>query len=1002
MTKKLRILLLGIIIALVSLIGNLNFAVLAANSSDNDNQLNISMENLIDNESFSNVGTSYPASPVGWVGNIMDSKLSSNVAAGVISLKVDSLMTAVNQENNSYKLPNDFIKKVNFNTLISPFDYNSDTANALMISTPNQTAYAYKSSTYEIKPNSYYKLSVFVYTPDFSIIGEDYNYGAFVAINGDIKAISEPINTYNTWKQYSIYFSGYSYKTASVQVSLQLGDVGQDKDGNKTMRPASGYVFFDKVLLQPISYETYQESKNNSLKSDYFADELTSNILPESFQADFESGFSNWQNEESNNVSVSVANDVHLPFGNQALKIATKGRGYAGYRSQPFKIERHKFYHLGVWQNKADIRSGTAFANIVSKDKNGEYKSHGTLNSFSANLGENSWLGDWNQGSFFIKGSSLMDKEVYLELWFGNSSAPAVGTVYYDNITLEEILPEDYNNHSSSGTTIVFTDSQGGPSLVNGNFDSIGNYTEYAYPMPVASWNALFEQKNENKTIAGIIRGDEEHFMANRHLYGAPSYPYAIDNPNTNLLMIANTKPSAYGYSIDISVAAETYKKISVNLQTQINGNYGAELVLKNDDIVISRHSNINTQNQFITYNFYVYSGINAHNLTLEIWLGKEGGFNNEYYTSGHLFVDFVDAIDSDQDSYENANSKFDKKYSFALENFETFEESNKALKTPSNWTIINPLTHIKTVKAGIINLNEYDAWALGGLSKSKIGKDNLSPYALVIYSPEPTAFGMKQSFAIRYETDAYYQITIRIKTVDIPQDKGAKIILEADKYYFDNINTEYREFNYDNDFVDYKFFVNVGASAITHNIQIWLGDNTKPSALASGLVVVDQISIEKIDETAYAEGIAALSSEDKDQIPDNIAKAVLSQTSDESTTPSEDEEDKKPFEWWLVPSILFSILLIVCVIAIIVNYVAPVISKRLKRSKKGSIAYDRRLTVHTAINKKNKEQSKPDTKAAKETESVDSPEEKQQEVEKRLIRRKKYTPKEYKDEFED
>ncbi|NLC17294.1 MAG: hypothetical protein GX756_05380, partial [Clostridiales bacterium] len=481
MTKKLRIILLGIIIALVSLMGNLTFGVFAANSSDNDNQLNIRMENLIDNESFSEAGTSYPTSPTGWVGNIMDNNLSSNIAAGIISLKVDSLMEVVNQKNNSYKLPGNFKDQVNFDTLISPFDYDSDTANVLMISTLNQTAYSYKSSTYEIKPNSYYKLSVYVYTPDFSTIGEDYNYGAFIAITGDIKAISEPINTRNTWKEYSIYFSGYSYKTASVQVSLQLGDVGEDEDGNKIMRPASGYVFFDKVLLQPISYEIYQDSKNNPLNNDYFADELTKNILPEDFQADFESGFSNWENIESE-ASVSVASDVYLPFGNQALKIATKGQGYAGYRSQPFIIERHKFYHLGIWHNKADFVSGTAFANIVSKDKNGEYKSHGTLNSFSANLGENSWLGDWNQGSFFIKGSSLMDKEVYLELWFGNSSAPAVGTVYYDNITLEEILPEDYNNHSSSGTVITFSDTQGSPSLDNGNFDSIGDYTEYTYP----------------------------------------------------------------------------------------------------------------------------------------------------------------------------------------------------------------------------------------------------------------------------------------------------------------------------------------------------------------------------------------------------------------------------------------------------------------------------------------------------------------------------------------
>ena len=98
----------------------------------------------------------------------------------------------------------------------------------------------------------------------------------------------------------------------------------------------------------------------------------------------------------------------------------------------------------------------------------------------------------------------------------------------------------------------------------------------------------------------------------------------------------------------------------------------------------------------------------------------------------------------------------------------------------------------------------------------------------------------------------------------------------------------------------------------------------------------------------------------------------------------------------------MFSILLIVCIIAILINYVIPVIGKRLKRSKKSSIAYDRRLTIHKAINKKKKEQEKTDEKTIKEPESVDTSEEKQQETQKRLIRRKKYTPKEYKDEFED
>lgn len=989
MTKKLSVLFLTIIIAFAAILSNLNYAIFAANSEDE--QVIVRMQNLIDNESFNNAGTVYPYSPLNWSGAVMDEKLSSNVAAGIISLKADSIMAKASDKDNPYKLPSNFAE-VDASTLISPHDKNAEKANVLMISTLNQTAYAFKSMTYDIKPNSYYKLSVYVYTPDYSTIGEDYNYGAFVAVTGDITAISEPINTHNTWQEYCIYFSGYSYKTASIRVSLQLGDVSEDKDGNKTMRPASGYVFFDKVLLQPISYKTYQYYKNNPGQNEYFAEELSNNLLDDSFQGSFENGFSNWENIAST-AKVSLESDVYIPFGNHALKIEASLPGYAGYRSQPIKIERHKFYHLAVWQNKTKIKNGTAFATIVSKDKNGEFKTHGTLNTFSQDLGSYSWLGDWKQGSFYIKGSSLMDKEVYLELWFGNSSSAATGTVYYDNITLEEILPEEFTNNSSNGTVVSLSDSQGAPGVDNGNFDNVGNYREYKYPMPAASWQALYEQGNEDLTIAGIIRGDKSHFEANKQNYGAPVYPYSDDQPNTNLLMITNTQPSAYGYAVDISVEAETYKKISVNLQTQIASGYGAELVLKQGDMVIARHSQIDTESQFRTYNFYVYSAYNSQTLTLEIWLGKKGGFDKEFYTSGHLFVDFVDAENVDADEFNNAKGLFNKKYSFLHEKFETFEQTDSLLKKPLNWTSINPYSYIKTVKAGVINLDEYDPSVLN-IDKAVIGKDNLSPYALVIYSPEPTAYSMRQTQAISYETDSFYLITVRIKTVGIAKGLGARIIL-GDDYYFDNINTEYREFNVDNDFVDYKFYINVGSSTDTHIIQIWLGDNTKPDSLASGLIIVDQITIDKIDETAYNEGIADLAVEDEDLRPDNIIKVVMSETKDEDTK----EEDKKAFPWWLWPTILFSVALVFCLILIAVVDLAP---KFKSRSKKTKISYDRRLTINKNINQQAKEEKdeKTQTQAAETVER--KPDVIITQSGKRLVRRKKYVPKEYKDEFED
>ena len=946
MTKRLSIILLGIIIAFATIIGNFNLSVFVNAEEQDDDEVVVINKPLVE-ENFSSAGTSYPSSPSGWTGSTLHDKVSADVAAGVISLTVDSLMEKVNDKDNPYKLPGNFEETINVDKILSP-DSEDEKNNVLMISSLNTTAYSYKSNTYTINANSFYKLSAYVYTPDFSTIGDDANYGAFIAISGDIQAVSNTINNKHTWQKYSLYFSSHSYKSASVSISLQLGDARTDDD-KKLLSPASGYAFFDMVVLQPISYNEYNKQKNSPATNDCFADELIDDITPAEFNGDFESGTTNWKNIE-NSATVTSSSDVYLPFGTQALKMTSQGMGeaFANVRSSVLNIDRHKYYRIGIWQNSAGVLSGSGYATVVTLDEDNNVETLATLNSFSQNLGENSWLGKWNQGSFFVQGSALMDKEIYIELWFGNKSSLARGTIYFDNITLEEILPEEYTGNSANGTTVTFSDAVGSTSLTNGDFNTIGNYDTYSYPMPVASWTSVFEEANEDKTISGIVRGDKDHFMDNRDKYGAPSYPYTSDQPNTNLLMIANTSRSAYGYSTSISVDANSYKKISVKLQTQLSSkNYGAELILKRNDIIISRHSNIDTNGQFLTYNFYVNSGINAQTLTLEIWLGIEGGFNNQYYASGHLFVEYADAVASDETAYNNANSNFDKKYSLLTENFETFEKTDNALKTPSNWTAVNPLTYIKTVKAGIVNLNEYDASVLGGINKSKIGLDNISPYALVIYSPEPTAYGMKQSFPYTYTADSYYKITVRIKTVDIPKGSGARIVLDSNNY-FEGINTEFEQNNLNNEFIDYSFFINVGSSAsVTHNLTVWLGDSAKTYTLAKGLVVVDQITFENIDETAYADGIASLSSKEEDEIPNNVAKVVLSET-DNQEQPAE-EKEKKPFQWWLLPAIFFSALLALCLVMIIIRYVP----KPRRRIKKGSTTYDRRLTINKTINKK-------------------------------------------------
>lgn len=1012
MTKKLSLFLLGFLLAVTAVIGG--WRILQPVKAEDDgvsNEIVIDMNDLI-NDSFDSASSSYPSSPSNWSGSAMTGQ-GSSIVSGVISLNVNSLLAT--EDKNTYKLPiEEFWNNTDINKamLISPDDMTRSNNNVLMISSPVSTAYSYNSAAYEIQANSYYKLKIWVYTPDYSSFAGDYNNGAFISISGDINAVSEPINTKNTWKDYSLYFSGYSYKNASINVSLQLGDYRTDKDDNPTTRLSSGYAFFDSVLVQPISYDTYTKCKSAPIAREFFADNLINDVTPVDFNGDFENQTKGWTLLQTDAVVGIESSEVYLPFGSQALKMSSEGRGTAsaGYRSSALNIDRHKYYRIGIWQNNALLTNGTATANIITIDNNGNEKSLATLSSFTQDLGENSWLGDWKQGSFFIQGSTLFDKEIYLELWFGRESAKAEGTIYWDKITIEELLPADYTSGSANGTVVTFGDPAGNATLANGNFYNIDAYEEYKYPMPVASWTPIENADNKNSTVAGIIRTDYDHFMSNKSNYNNPAYPYSDNVQNRNILMIANKTRSAYGYSASTTVAANTYKKITVNLRTQVTEDaYGAELILKSNDIVISRHKNIHSEDSFSTYTFMVKSGYAEQALTLEICLGMEGGFNNENYTSGHLFVDFADSVDSDETAYNSASGIAVKKYDFSIENFEAFNETDYSLKTPSNWVPIEILPEINTVKAGIMNLNSYDAFVLDGVSKAKIGTDNLSPNALIIFSSDATAYGMKRSFPITYTADLYYKITVRIKTVNIPKDTGARILLNSDNY-FENINTEYIENNFKNNFIEYSFYVNVGAaSSVSHNIEIWLGSNEKTYTRASGCVIVDQITYNEISASEYADGITDLASEDEDEVPYNVAKVVLSQVAEEEAPITEPE--KAPFPWWTLPTVLFSVLLLLILIVIIVKGIIP---RRKKKTQKGISAYDRRKTINININK-----NAPDKTAKNvQTEPVPEVETKIEETDitttqeqtneqaaapvKKLIRRKKYTPKEYKDYFED
>ncbi|MDR3318704.1 MAG: hypothetical protein LBS99_04635, partial [Clostridiales bacterium] len=585
MNKRLKASLLSIMMAAVLALGiGLPDALLVRAASD-DEQPKLFVPKTISglaSTEFTTSSSALPASPQGFTGGPAgDNSTSNGVVSGIIDTELKSFREHTDsvKDKDTYKLSS-YYAAANEEPRQKPelllTQENPTDGKVLMINNTSQTAYKYATSSMTLDANDYYKISVFVLTCDFlDIPGINSNSGAFIKLSGDIELRSEPINTKFVWQSYTMYVETRNFKSASVTFSLQVGDDGEE------FLPAYGFALFDKLVATSITYEQYQRSVsagqndsriifNSESKSTSYLKDGADNYI---HNGDFENGTaSNWAKVEDTgfiSISTEIINESDFtgaPMGGNKKAAVSSGStaSYGGIASDPFLIQRHRYYYISAYVDTTDIVSGSAVLKITSDEDN---DSLDISNSSFTAASANHWRGDWQLASFYISGSAFADKLVNLELWLGSEAAPAKGTVYFDNINIEYITAEVFGA-SAGGTTVTFAGAVGTAGIANGGFNTIGNYEEFEYPLPVASWTAAGEYLDvENgQTVAGIIATDRTTWAANKDSYGAEINPIESVYGH-NALMIWNKTSTYYSYTSEtVSVAAAGYTKITVSL----------------------------------------------------------------------------------------------------------------------------------------------------------------------------------------------------------------------------------------------------------------------------------------------------------------------------------------------------------------------------------------------------------------------------------------------------
>lgn len=946
----------------------------------------------ISNSQFGDVGSGDIPAPNNWTGASIFNNTGSAVKSGV--LKLDEYNDS-NKDN--YKL--DEYDEYKNTKPDSPFGHGSDASqpdyfegtnrNVLMINAnKTATAFGYTSDSFTLAANSYYKISVWAKTGHTSP-----NSGASIVVNGvkDDPAgfvgtvVTDANSTANKgWENYVLYVETSAYKSATATLSLQLGS---DAENSLTL----GYAMFDNIVATEITSKAFYKETAGAATNDHvavvsalenvdymaggtfdhsgefgtikgnaavkqvvnaYSGVASKNLLglEKQLYAPFERG------EESNNVfAVSTYNSEKETFG----------EGYGYIESATFSLKRYSYYRISAWYDGENVEGGDGINAVLRyKHKNNADYTETAATGLAVST-ENYNHNGWSELTIYVKGSDLSDEyEANLRLGLGSESNPSKGVALFDEVKIQEITPAEYSDLSSSGSQTVtidsFTDSTG---ITNGSFNTVGTYDEIDYvdgvlstPLTPSGWTkyTTSEVGTAGYSLTAVATDDAVSGLV------PVSEIDPIDDWG-NVLKLSSASNTAFCYrSSDFTVSASSYNTLAVSLEAKSLSGYGANLVLKRGGKVVSTIEKITESG---TYTFYIKGGAEDSTMAVELWLGlNDRDKNATKLASGTVYFTEVAFSSGSTEEIFNAKAaqyKHDRavdelKYgvrsaavSLGTEDFTLYDSYDDGeIKTPYTWTL--------SKGAGVVKYGVVE------------GAENEGALVLKNVTKTYSSVTLDNTFALA--ADSYYKFSMSVKTVfpedELENDKsvGAYVKLTNGDYRFDFKSTAVTVDSItDNDaYRTYTFYIKSSSEASTTAVVLGLGGSEKSNQSVTGTVYIKDIVLESISNIDY-EDVTKDLKDDENAIDDytmrvNLADATSTDDSNtDDDTNADDTNSSNEIAWWLIPSILLAVAVVIAVVGSIIK--KAIENKPKKKDNKKHVSYDRRFVNHDAS------AAKPDTK---------------------------------------
>ena len=419
------------------------------------------------------------------------------------------------------------------------------------------------------------------------------------------------------------------------------------------------------------------------------------------------------------NVPSTFKND------NYVLKLQNKNRLLSlGIVSNSFVLRRAEYYKITVWIYSPD-EEATATIELNSVIKTGNKLDHGSLlqtkaSEVAANIAGYTTTPTneygWIPITFYVEGNTLHDQNCNLVL-----SADKNKTIYFDNISIENISSSAYDTASSDSDNTTYCLSLNPSTSVitnnvtNGYFNNITLKENYRTPDATAprtakSWT--LESSSSTRTISGILPTSKNYTDLSDNFYDKYNdghIPYADGYDETNAYTnvygiyaptqitstIKNADDTLYNarhnykiYSSSMSLSASSVYDMSFDFYkgTAFTGNMVANIYygsVATDKLISSFKLDASEFNEYEWNTFHFYIGTGTSSVTIYIEIGVTEATGTVFFknvagrTSTKTLDEIRDELISDADNSESDDSNLFEKDSLFNAKFINFKSIN-------------------------------------------------------------------------------------------------------------------------------------------------------------------------------------------------------------------------------------------------------------------------------------------------------------------------------------